>query len=102
MADVNIKYQKGMVLGKMLVIKKDIESMLIDKAAEYDKILEDFAVSQCDHATELRNQIMLEKNAVNTMADFYQELVLMIGKASNDLDLVEKHYATAHVSGQEE
>lgn len=102
MADVNIKYQKGMVLGKMLVIKSDIDSMLIDKAAEYDKILEGFSVSQCDHATELRNQLMLEKIAVNVIADFYQELVLMIGKASNDLDLVEAHYGAAHVLGQEE
>lgn len=102
MPDVNIKYQKGMILGKMLVIKSDISSLLIDKAAEYDKILEEFSVSQCDHATQLRNQLILEKNMVNAIADFYEELVLMIGKASNDLDLVEAHYATTHVSGQEE
>ncbi len=98
MPDVNIKYKKGIVDTKATEIEADIQSLLKDKAAEYDQILSAFSVSQCDQATSLREEINKEKIFLDGLADFYTQMMTMIRKASKDVDQVENNYAVNHVT----
>jgi len=98
MPDVNIKYKKGIVNTKATEIEADIQSLLKDKAAEYDQILSAFSVSQCDQATALREEINKEKIFLDGLSDFYIQLMTMIRKASKDVDQVENNYAVNHVT----
>lgn len=99
MPDINIKYEKGIVEQKVSEIESNIQSLLIDKASEYDTILENFSVSDCSHADSVREQLRAEKDAVNSLATFYQKTLMMIMAASHDVDMVEEHYGKEHVSG---
>ncbi|MDO4305129.1 MAG: hypothetical protein Q4D94_14585 [Bacillota bacterium] len=99
MPDTNIKYQKGLVTSKTSEIEADLNSLLADKAAEYDQILSGFTVSQCDQATALREEIAREKEALSTVVDFYARMLTMIHKASKDVETVEGNYSSAHITG---
>ncbi|MDO4305164.1 MAG: hypothetical protein Q4D94_14770 [Bacillota bacterium] len=98
MSDVNIKYKKGIVDSKTASIEADITTLLGGKASEYDQILSGFTVSQCDHATVLREQIGKEKEMIDALMDFYTTLVTMIHNASKDVEQVESNYAVNHVT----
>lgn len=84
--------------GKILGLNTGIDSLLVNKAMEYDKILADFSVSECDHATALREQLAKEQETVNTLAMFYKSLISMLAAASADLDLIEEHFSKEHVT----
>lgn len=94
-----IKYQKGLVEGTSFAIELSIQSLLTDKASEYDNLLAAFTKSQCDEATAIRTQLAAERAAVNALAEFYKQTLALIRAASNDIDLVEKHYGIEHVTG---
>lgn len=98
MPDSNIKYNKGLVDAKSEIIENRIEQLLGGKIEEYDQILSSFSISECDEATALRNEIEMEKAAVNTMAEFYKKLVSMIHNVSRDVEQVENNYAKNHVT----
>ncbi len=98
MPETNIKYQKGIVDTKATEIESDIQSLLTDKQSEYEQILAAFSISQCDQATALREEIEKEKVFLESIADFYTQMMTMIRKASKDMDKVEDNYAKTHVT----
>lgn len=98
MPDVNIKYKKGIVDSKTAAIEADIAALLEGKITEYDQILAEFTISQCEQAAALREQIGKEKEIISTLTDFYSTLVMMIHQASRDVEQVEDNYAVEHVT----
>lgn len=99
MSGTRIKYKKGLVEGTGFAIERSIQSLLIDKATEYDNLLAAFSKSQCDQATAIRTQLAAERAAVNAIAEFYTQTLTMIKAASKDIDLIEEHYGVEHVTG---
>lgn len=98
MSDTNIKYNKGIVDRKSGEIETKIEQLLVKKIEEYDRILSAFAISECDEAAAIRNEIEMEKTAVAVMAEFYKKLVNMIHNASQDVEQMENNYTADHVT----
>ena len=99
MPEINMKYKKGLVEQTVSAIEGNIQTLLLDKASEYDSLLAAFSVSKCDHADAIREQVQAEKEAVNLLADFYQKTLAMIKAASHDVDMVEEHYGKTHITG---
>ncbi|MBR5799867.1 MAG: hypothetical protein IKY23_07370 [Lachnospiraceae bacterium] len=96
---MSIKYQKGLVDQTVFAIDQSIKEQLADKAVEYDRLLAEFAVSKCEHADAIREQLKVEKEAVLSLTDFYQKTLGMIKAASHDIETVEEHYGKTHLTG---
>lgn len=96
MAD--IKYSKGVVERKTRLIEIKIENLLAKKAEVYDRIITAFCLSDCEQATAVREELGKEKEVLNTIVEFYTELVTMVHNASKDVEETEDGYGKNHVT----
>lgn len=52
-------------------------------------------------ATELRTMINKEKEVVDTLINFYMELLLMLENAGKDIDTTEQKFSGQHLESED-
>lgn len=97
MPNENIKYKSDLSKVSVTTIRYNIQSELEDKKTEYDSILESFTISECMQATAIRAMVEKEKELLETLIEFYTQILLMIENAGIDIDETEDAFSVPHL-----
>lgn len=94
----DIKYEHGTVTSTVSGINQLI-LQLRARTEKFDAISSLLAVSEGEEVTALKAYLMIEKDAILQIADFYEALTKMILEASNEMNQTETSYGQGHITG---
>lgn len=89
----NIMYNREGTDSSLSEINNAITQNLDTQKKEYEKLLTLFEKSNSEHATELRNLLEAETKTSEQLASLFQDIVIMLENASQDMDRVEEQYS---------
>ena len=98
MPDEDINYKSELSEITITSIRESVQSKLQDQKTGYNSILEAFSVSDCLHATAIRSMINKEMLVVDTLVEFYTQLLEMMEGTRNDIEKTEDVFGVPHLT----